>query len=227
MPFDARSAPFFHILGAGSLPEVRMKGVLLVLEGPDGSGKSTQATRLTQRLGRLQRDCVHVREPGSTPLGERIRTWLLDSAAGLEIGPEAEMLLYMACRAQLFRSIIRPKLDRGGFVILERSYYSTYAYQGAGLGLDGEIILRLGHWACLGIRPDRVILLDVEVERGLARLQGTRDRIEGRDRAFHERVREGYLSLARRFPDLFRVVDGNGSVEEVEERIHAELRDLC
>ena len=203
-----------------------MHGTSVIFEGGDGTGKSTQAARLHRYLTRRGRRCIHIREPGSTPLGEKVRALLLEGGKEMEIGPESEMLLYMACRTQLFRSVIRPELEGGCFVILERSYYSTYAYQGAGLGLDGELILRLGDWACLGIRADRVVLLDLEVERGLARLGGKRDRIERRRPAYHRRVREGYLSLARRFPDLFRVVDGEGPVEEVETRIHAVLRDL-
>jgi dTMP kinase len=205
-----------------------MKGKLLVFEGPDGTGKSTQATRFKAYLKSRGSDPLHIREPGSTPLGERVREILITPCKDGEadITPEAEMLLYMACRSQLFRTVIRSALEQGRWVILERSYYSTFAYQGFGLGLDPEMILELGAWVCQDIEPARVILLDMPVEVGLARLTGRKDRIEGRDLEFHEQVRSGYQTLARRFPDLFRVVDASASPDEVEKRIHAELSDI-
>lgn len=205
-----------------------MRRKLLILEGSDGTGKSTQAGRLIEKLKDRGIDLLHIREPGSTPVGERIRSLLIAQCEKDEdeITPETEMLLYMACRAQLFKTVIRQALEKGQWVLLERSYYSTYAYQGWGLGIDQELILRLGEWVCDGIEPDRVILIDMPVQKSLARLKGGKDRIEGRDLDFHERVRKGYQELARRYSDLFRVVDGSGSVKEVEKRIDAEISDI-
>ena len=219
----------------------RAEGRLLILEGGDGTGKTTQALMIRKRLIARGRRVLHIREPGSTPVGERIRAILLgesqssrcdpdgESSLSREIldpVPETEMLLYMACRVELFRKAIMPALDAGDFVILERSYFSTYAYQGAGLGIDPDLILRLGAWATAGVNADRVVLLDLEVEKSLARLGASLDRIERRGKDFHERVRQGYLDLARRYPDLVRVVSAEGSVDEVARRIDAELDDL-
>ena len=205
-----------------------MDGRWIIFEGGDGTGKSTQAGRFGAVLASRGLNPLHIREPGSTPLGEKVREILLarEKEEEREITPETEMLLYMACRAQLFRTVIRPALREGRFVLQERNFYSTYAYQGFGLGLDTELILRLGQWVSSEIEPDRVILLDLEAGKSLARLRGGKDRIENRGRSFHERVRSGYLDLSRRYPGLFRVIDADGSIEQVESRIHAEFRDL-
>lgn len=206
-----------------------MSGKWLILEGSDGTGKTTQAARLVARLESRGIDLIHMREPGSTPVGEQVREMLIAPCAEgeEEITPETEMLLYMACRAQLFRTVIGRALDAGKWVLLERSFYSTFAYQGHGLGIDPELILQLGAWTCDGVAPDRVILLDMPVDESLDRLKGGRDRIESRDRAFHERVRAGYRELVRRYGDLFRVIDGSGTPEEIERRIDAALNDIC
>jgi dTMP kinase len=208
--------------------QLPMNGKLFVFEGPDGTGKSTQAVRFKAFLETRGLNPLHIREPGSTPFGERVREILITRCKNDEadITPEAEMLLYMACRSQLYRTVIQPALEHGQWVILERSYYSTFAYQGFGLGLDPDMILELGQWVCQGIEPARVILLDMPVEEGLTRLTSEKDRIEERRLDFHERVRSGYKELVRRFPDLFRVVDAAASPDEVELRIHAELSDI-
>lgn len=205
-----------------------LPGRMIVIEGGDGTGKSTQALMLKDHLSGMGAEVLHIREPGSTPLGERIRKILIGDAGeeALEIGRESEMLLYMSCRAELFKTVIIPALNQGAKVILERTYFSTFAYQGRGLGVDGELILRLGDWVTFGVEPDRVILLDMDVEKSLARLGSAKDRIERRSKAFHEKVRKGYLELARRMPRNFRVVDAEGEPKEVEARIHAELSDI-
>lgn len=210
-----------------SLPNT-LPGRLIVIEGGDGTGKSTQALMLKDRLSSMGVEVLHIREPGSTPLGERIRKILIGDSGeeALEIGPESEMLLYMACRAELFKTVIIPALRQGAKVILERSYFSTYAYQGTGLGVDGEFILRLGDWVTFGVEPVRVILLDMDIEKSLARLGTAKDRIERRSTVFHEKVRKGYMELARRMPRQFRIVDADGEPEEVEARIYAELSDI-
>jgi len=205
-----------------------MQGRLIIFEGTDGSGKSTQARRFHAHLEGRGLAPLHIREPGSTYVGEEVRKLLISTVPEGEpdLTPETEMLLYMACRAQLFRTVIRPALQKGRWIVLERSYYSTYAYQGTGLGMDKARILEMGEWVCDGVRPHAVLLLDLPVSQGLARLRNGKDRIENRDRAFHERVRSGYLELAARDPGLFRVVDGTGDPDDVEKRIHAALQDL-
>ena len=204
-----------------------MSGSLIIFEGGDGTGKSTQAARLAGRLRERGEDPLHLREPGSTALGERLRRILLapPESGPAEMAPEAEVLLYMACRAQLFSESILPGLAAGRCVVLERSYFSTFAYQGRGLGLDGERILEMGAWATRCARPSRVILLDLDPELGLQRLGGRRDRVESRDPAYHRRVRAGFLELAARFADLFRVVDARGTEEEVQARVLEALND--
>jgi len=206
----------------------RKYGRLIVFEGGDGSGKTSQAKLCKERLESEGIDILHIREPGSTPIGEKVRNILLgeNQDEEIDLSPETEMLLYMSCRVELFKTEIKPALMRGLSVILERSFYSTYAYQGFGLGIDSEMILSLGKWVSLGIEPDRVILLDMDVEKSMARLGDTKDRIESRGIEFHEKVRQGYLDLASRFPVLFRVVNAEGSIEEIAARIHAELCNI-
>jgi dTMP kinase len=203
-------------------------GRLIILEGGDGTGKTTQAMKLVKTLRDRGLDVLHLREPGSTDLGEKIRDILLRVPEGdeSEISPLAEIYLYMAARAQLFGESIAPALRDGRCVVLERSYYSTYAYQGAGLGMDREMILKMGEMAVQGIRPDRVVLLDMDPAESLRRLEGARDRVESRDEAYHGRVRDGFLELARRFGGLFAVVAGSGSPDEVSDRVLEALEDV-
>lgn len=198
-----------------------MKGRLIIFEGGDGTGKTTQADKLCRFLEGRGREVLHLREPGSTGLGERIRRILLDKPAEgqADITPVAEVFLYMAARAQLFAEVVRPALENGVTVVLERSYFSTYAYQGAGLGMDRDVILRMGEHAVGGVKPARVVLLDMDPAASHERLPPARDRIESRDTAYHRRVREGFLELADRFGDLFRVVDAGGDPVAVHARV--------
>lgn len=203
-----------------------MKAQLIILEGGDGTGKSTQAEKLCSALAVAPGRVLHVREPGSTAVSEKIREILLHvpDEDRTDITPETEVFLYMAARAQLFGEVIAPALERGQTVILERSYFSTYAYQGSGLGLDRALILRLGEWATGGIRPARVVVLDMDPAESLDRLEGARDRVESRDLAYHRRVREGFRELAERFGDLFVVIDASAPPDEVHKKI---LEALC
>jgi dTMP kinase len=203
------------------------QGKLIIFEGGDGTGKSTQAARLCAHVREKGLDPLHIREPGSTPLGEQVRKILTGTGSSdWEMTRETEMLLFMSCRAELFKTVIHPAWSQGRLILLERSYYSTYAYQGVALGVDPEMILHLGKWVSFGVEPQRVILLDMEVEEALRRLGTQKDRLERRGPAFHEKVRQGFLILRDRFPDLFRVVSAKGSIEEVESRIHAALSDI-
>lgn len=204
-----------------------MLGELIVFEGIEGSGKSTQAELLLQHLQGGDVPVSFAREPGGTILGERVRDILLD-ASGPRMSPRAELFLYLAARAQLIREFIAPKLENGERVILDRYVHSTIAYQGYGLrinlvGLDHaenvEAVTELCRQGVGEFWPDTVFLLDLPVEEGLKRLKGSPDRIERRDRAFHERVREGYLALAETEKGLFTVIDATLPIEEIAERV--------
>ncbi|MDI6774630.1 MAG: dTMP kinase [Verrucomicrobiota bacterium] len=198
-----------------------MKSFFITLEGPEGSGKSTQAARLVKRLADASLKAVRTREPGGTPTGEAIREILQRDKAGEPIVPEAEALLFAASRAQLVRRVILPALKRGRIVISDRFADSTTVYQGHARGLGVERMLDLNAFAVDAAAPDLTILIDVDVRLGFQRL-ARRHRKSGRDRMereaieFHENVRQGYLNLARRYPARFRVVDGSRSSDAVE-----------
>jgi dTMP kinase len=189
-------------------------GQFIVLEGPDGAGKSVIAADLVAGLRRDGFRVTATREPGGTGLGELIRTLLLDPGAA-DRAPESDALLFAAARAQLVRDVIKPALDRGEIVVSDRFAPSTLAYQGYGAGVDLPLLRRLEDLATAGLRPDLVLLLDVPVEVGLGRRTRGRasdlTRFEDPTRhgtAFHQRVREGYLALAAAEPSTWRVVDG-------------------
>jgi dTMP kinase len=199
-------------------------GTFYVIDGPDGSGKTTQAARAAEYLRRRGAAVVVLREPGATPAGEAIRDLLLD--ADTDLTPLAEMLLYQAARAQLVETVIRPALEEGQTVVLDRYWYSTAAYQAYGLGLDPAVVRRVSAAATGGLEPDHVFLLDVDPETGLGRLDVGRDRIEGRPLDYHRRVREGFLAVARDLGERATVVDANGSADEVAAQILGVLERL-
>ncbi len=182
-----------------------MKGIFITFEGSEGSGKSTQSAMLCRYLAKKGLEVVSLREPGGTKLSEKIRRILLDKRND-SLGPEAEMLLYMASRAQVVREVIAPALESGKIVVCDRFLDSTTAYQGYGLGINLELIRRLGEFATGGIGPQLTIFLDLPVKEGLKHRQGCRDRIEKRSLTYHERVRSGYLAIAAREPSRVKVV---------------------
>lgn len=208
-----------------------MLGKLIVFEGIEGSGKSTQAELLREYIAANDIPATLAREPGGTSLGEAVREILLDSEAP-NVSPRAELFLYLAARAQLVREIVGPRLEAGERVILDRYVHSTVAYQGYGLRVDiagpdatknVAAITELCRRGVGGFWPDIVFLLDLPVEIGLGRLTGLPDRIEKRDKAFHNRVREGYLTLANVEKEIFRVVDAAETVEIVAAAVRAEI----
>jgi len=208
-----------------------MKGVFITFEGPEGSGKTTQARRLCRRLRRAGCRVVSVREPGGTRTGEAIRDIVQHDVTREPIAPEAEALLFAASRAQLVRRRILPALARGAWVVSDRFADSTTAYQGYGRGFDIQTVLDINAFAVGAAVPRLTILLDVDVGAGLARLVGRRqggrrDRIEREAAAFHERVRRGYLALARRWPRRVRVVDARRAAGAVHEQVWALVRPL-
>ena len=190
-------------------------GRLIVFEGGEGSGKSTQAALLARRLG-----AVLTHEPGATDVGKSLRALVLDPSQG-HIDPRAEALVMLADRAQHVAEVIRPALAAGKDVVSDRFVGSTLAYQGYARGLDVEELARLSQWATGGIEPDLVILLDVPAEVAVARLGRDLDRMERAGVDFHVRVAEGYRALAAADRERWRVVDGSGSQEEVEARVLA------
>jgi len=196
------------------------RGCFLVLDGPEGAGKTTQVERLVQRLRDAGRKATSVRDPGSTPVSERIREVLLDRRLP-EMDARTEVFLYMASRAEMVARIVRPALDVGLIVVCDRFVSSTVAYQGYAGGIEPELIWDLGRTACGGIEPNLTVILDLPVQEGLARARrlAEPDRIEAKDQTFHEKVRQGFLSMAEARPQVFAVVDASQPPDAVAEAI--------
>ncbi len=202
------------------------EGKLITFEGPEGAGKSTQAAMLIAKLEAQGIEVVYTREPGGTKLGEAIRGVLQYNAAGEAPCAESEVLLFEASRAQLVRQVIRPALARGAWVLCDRFADSTTAYQGFGRGFSVELMETINRFAIGDAVPDMTILLDVNVSLGMQRCakrqagqQVKFDRIESEALEFHEKVRQGYLELARRYPQRFRKVDAMRHAEPIAAEI--------
>lgn len=202
-----------------------MTGVFLVLEGVDGCGKSTQAGRLAERLRAVGRDVLHVREPGATAAGERIRDVLLDPDSG-DITPMAEVFLYQAARAQLVKEVLEPALAAGRDVVCERWHYATSAYQGIAANLGLEPVRITSALATGGLEPGRAVLLDVDDAVAGSRLGETLDRMEQKGDAFRARVAEALRSVFGAGDESLRIVNARGTVDEVSERVWEAVRDL-
>lgn len=209
---------------------MKPRGKFITLEGPEGSGKSTHASLLVAQLQAKGHSVIMAREPGGTPVGETVRCLLQHDAGGEGMSAEAEIFLFMASRAQLVRQVISPALAEGICVVCDRFADSTTAYQGYARGCDIETILVLNNLATGGLAPDLTILLDVDVKAGFERLHQRnlrhgvqKDRIERETLCFHERVRSGYLELARRWPQRIRVVDAARD----EDAVQAEIWELA
>src|SRR5687767_6992199 len=202
----------------------------VTFEGGDGSGKTTQLRVVESHLRELNRSCVLTREPGGTALGQMLRKVLLE-AGDEEITETSELFLYLADRAQHVKRVIAPALFAGKFVLCDRFSDSTLAYQGYGRGMDLDWLRRLNDAATQGLRPDLSFLFDCPVDMGLARVarRGARsldgrpreDRFEREKLDFHERVRQGFLALARAEPKRFRVIDASRPVGDVAEQLRA------
>ena len=197
-----------------------MPGLFVTLEGGEGSGKSTQLGRLAERLRREGHDPLVTREPGGTPLAERIRVLLLEHAE--QPVPLAEALLLVAARAELVAKAVRPALAAGRIVLCDRFTDSTLAYQGAGRGLDRSLLEILNRAATLGLEPALTLLFDLPVREGLDRrgaAHGALNRMDREPAEFHERVRGAYLELARRDAARFAVIDASAAAAVVERQV--------
>jgi len=212
----------------------RRRGLLITFEGLEGTGKSTQLSRLARRLGRAGLDVVVTREPGGTALGRRLRVSLLRASARPPV-PAAELLLYVADRVQHLVEVVEPALARGAIVLCDRYADATLAYQGHGRGLDLDWIRRLHADPPLDRRPDRTLWIDLDPAVALARARrrerATRsarrdDRFERECLAFHRRVRRGYLTLARAEPRRVVRIRGDAAPDVVERRVLRALAPL-
>jgi len=195
--------------------------VFVTFEGIDGSGKTTQARLLVERLRAEGRDVLATREPGGTALGEAIRELLLH---GTHVAPWAEAALYAASRAQHVEEVIRPALERGAIVVCDRYLDSSAVYQGVGRELGLERVMELNLTAVDGLLPDRTILLRIDPSEAASRMSRDLDRIEREGAAFLRRVHEAYDALAARFATRYVVVDATRPAEEQAEEIHGAVR---
>ena len=183
-------------------------GKLISFEGSEGSGKTSQIARLADHLQRLRRDVITVREPGGTEIGEQIRNIIVHNSKGDEMCPETELLLFAAARAQLVREVILPALMRGAIVLSDRFLDSSTVYQ----GVQNDDVIALNRFAVGSVMPDLTVVIDVPTKVGLARIRQRAtdlpDRMERENLDFYNKIREGYLVLAKGLPKRFVVVDG-------------------
>jgi dTMP kinase len=196
-----------------------MTGRFLTLEGIDGAGKSSFIGWIERRLRARGTDVVVTREPGGTPVGEQLRQLLLTA----EVDPVSEALLVFTARKEHLVHVVVPALARGAWVVCDRFTDATFAYQGAGRGVDTERLAMLEQWVQAGVQPDCTILFDLPVAMARARSARARapDRFESEHAAFFERVRQGYLARAARDSRRFRVIDASQPVAEIEAQLAA------
>jgi len=208
-----------------------MAGAFITFEGTEGSGKSTQIALLARRFRDQNRQVQITREPGGTPLGEKIRDLVKHAPAGVNIAAETELLLMNASRAQLVRELILPSLKAGEIVLCDRFYHSTFAYQGLGRGLDLEMIKNVIQCATGGLKPDLTFYLHVPIETSEARRHhrdpsAAPDRFEQCDRSFFQAVEAGFLEMARQEPSRIRTINASLSMEEVSSLIWESVQEV-
>ncbi|MDP6541286.1 MAG: dTMP kinase [Phycisphaerales bacterium] len=206
----------------------KLAGRFIVFDGPDGSGKSTQITRFVNWARGHGLAVREVREPGGTSIGEQVRSILLDPTnAEMTLG--CEMLLYMASRSQLVEREIKPAIERGELVVADRFVSATLAYQGTAGGLCVDWIQTVAEVAVAGCWPDLTIILDVNDSIAAGRLNPLLDRMELKGREFHQKVREGFLDQAIRWPERYAVIDASDNAEIVEKEVQktVDLFNFC
>jgi dTMP kinase len=203
-------------------------GRLISFEGSEGSGKSTQISRIAARFMKAKRDVVTVREPGGTELGEQIRNIIVHNSKGDEMCAETELLLFAAARAQLVREVIAPALIAGKIVLSDRYLDSSTVYQGIARNLAADPVAQINHFAIGNVMPNLTVVIDVPTTVSLKRLKQRAsdlpDRMERENIDFYKKVREGYLVLAKGMPERFIVVDGTKSVDAIEKKIWSEIK---
>ncbi|WP_375739631.1 dTMP kinase [Pseudomonas boanensis] len=204
-----------------------MSGLFITLEGPEGAGKSTNRDYLAERLRSAGKEIVLTREPGGTPLAERIREILL-TPSDESMATDTELLLVFAARAQHLHTVIRPALARGAIVLCDRFTDATYAYQGGGRGLSAERIALLESFVQGDLRPDLTLIFDLPVDVGLARAaaRGRLDRFEQEHRDFFESVRRTYLQRAAQAPQRYRIIDSSVPLADVQRSLDCLLPEL-
>lgn len=202
-----------------------MKGIFITFEGSEGSGKSTQARLLVSYLKAKRKRVLHIREPGGVEISEHIRKILLD-VKSVKMTKICETLLYMAARAQLVEEVIAPALRRGAIVVCDRFLDSTIVYQGYGHGIDIGFIKDIGGFVTAGIKPDMTFVFDIAVKHGLLRTGRKKDRIERRSLNYHNRVRRGYLTIARQEPRRIKLVKAIGSRAQIQKIIRKSVEKL-
>ena len=200
--------------------------MFITLEGPEGSGKSTQIKRLAKRLEAMGYPVITTREPGGTPIGDQIRQVLV-RMENKELHPRTEILLFLAARAQLVEQLIKPALQDGKIILCDRYGDSTLAYQGYGHGLDLEQLRQMLGFATDHLKPDLTILMDLDVKTGLMRKKAEDEwnRLDAYEVLFHERVRQGYLILAHEEPERWRIVDASQGIDAVQEDLFQIILD--
>lgn len=193
------------------------QGLFITFEGPDGCGKTTQMKLLAEYFTKNGKEVVLTREPGGKGLGEKVREILLNYDG--EVSDRCESFLFLADRAQNIDIIVNPAVKAGKIVLCDRHIDSTVAYQGYGRGLDIERINMLNNLATNGKKPDLTFVFDVDVETSMKRVGKEKDRMESAGMEFHNRVRQGYLELAKQEPQRIKVIDATKSIEEIHKKV--------
>ncbi|HWL14708.1 MAG TPA: dTMP kinase [Opitutus sp.] len=207
----------------------KTSGKLISFEGSEGSGKSTQISRLAARLQKDGREVLSTREPGGTEIGEQIRSIIVHNSRGDEMCAETELLLFAAARAQLVREVMVPALNRGAIVLTDRYLDSSTVYQGVGRNLGADPVAQINRFAVGNVMPDLTIVMDVPTDVSLARIRQRAtdlpDRMERENIDFYEKIREGYLVLAKGMADRFIVIDGTQTPDAIEKKIWAAVKE--
>ena len=212
-----------RILQSGKRDKVMVRGKFITFEGGEGTGKSTQVRLLAEAMNRSGIKAEAVRSPGGTRVGEKLRTILKTRETAEELTPETELLLFGACHSQMVERLLKPKLANGISIISDRFFDSTMVYQGYARGLELDMLERINAFSCRGLKPDLTILLDLEPELGMKRSSIRaagiepieNDRFDSETLAFHTAVRNGFLTVAEKEPERFRIIPASGTVEEV------------
>jgi dTMP kinase len=211
------------------LKDQKSLGKLISFEGSEGSGKSTQIAHLAERLQKAKMDVISTREPGGTEIGEQIRNIIVHNSKGDEMCAETELLLFAAARAQLVREVIAPALLRGAFVLSDRFLDSSTVYQGIGRNLAMGPVNQINRFAVGNVMPDLTIVIDVPTEVSLARIRQRAsdlpDRMERENIDFYEKVRAGYLVLAKGMSERFVVIDGTKREDVIEKQVWAAVQE--